>query len=221
MSGINWYTNENVTEAVAHARAARRPLLVDFWDPKCLGCAKLFAATYPDAAVQSLLENSFVCLKYNTKQMNEWFKKLSGSVAHLWTPDVFIVDDGLTQVRRWFGYDQPSQFVAQLQMGLGLWHLRRGRPTEAQSRFDSVARVEEGVMAAEALYWSGVAAYSTGGLGALTVRWELLRKRYPRSEWAGRSNCLNVVIPSGGFRMDDPSSVRIFPGMDMALTSQE
>ena len=220
MSRIKWYTNENVAEALADSKASRRPLLVDFWDPHCLGCAKLFAATYPDASVQALLESSFVCLKYNTKQVNEWFKKLSGSSAHLWTPDVFIVDDGLTQLRRWFGYIQPSPFVAQLQMGLGLWHLRHGRIAEAQARFDSVALAAEGSAAAEALYWGGVAAYSTSGLAGLTAQWELLQKRYPESEWAGRSDCLDVVIPSGGFRMDDSSSVGIRTGADMVLTSQ-
>jgi hypothetical protein len=209
-STVRWYTNETVGDAVAEARATGRPLLVDFWDPKCLGCAKLLAVTYPDPAVEALLARSFVCVKYNEKQVNEWFRKLSGTVAHLWTPDLLVLDDRLTQVRRFSGYAPPGEFAAQLRIGLGLWHLQRRRSPAALDCFAAVAaQLESEAAAAEALYWAGGAAYGVGGLAELRPWWERLQEQHPASDWAQHADCLDVVIPAEGFRSDDPSSVRV------------
>lgn len=210
MTSTVWFTNDTVADAVAEATATSKPLFVDFWYPTCLGCAKLFAITYPDERVDALLANEFVCVKYNVKHLNQWFRKLTGTVAHLWTPDVMVMSERLMQVRRFSGYLPPARFAAELRFGLGLWHLHNRRAADAGKHLTAVAEADDaGVAAPEALYWAGVAAYFAGGLDALVPHWERLGAEYPTSDWVLRADILNVEIPSDGFVPDDPSTVRI------------
>jgi len=150
-------------------------------------------------------------VKYNTKAPNAWFKRLNPSFAHVWHPSIAVLDERLTEARRFIGFLYPTDFVAQLEVGLGLVHLYHGRPQLALEAFERAAggSLDAGV-APEALYWAGVAAYRTGGgLAALTPRWEAIRTRYPGSDWAMRADCLDVEIAPGGFSMADPESVRL------------
>ncbi len=52
----DWFTNLSVTEAISLAERTRRPLLVDFWSPTCLGCAKLAVTTLRDPGVCAVLD---------------------------------------------------------------------------------------------------------------------------------------------------------------------
>ena len=208
MTRGRWFTNASVVDALSTARALGRPLLIDLWSPTCKGCAKLAAVTYRDTGVQRLLDQSFVCIKYNTKEPNESFKRLNGSFGHVWHPDLIVATEHLHEVRRVIGYLPPSDFMAQLLVGLGLGHLHATRYVDALATFDRVVDEHADAGAApEAMYWSGVAAYRAGGgLDALTARWRAIPDRYPTSEWVRRADCLDVVIPDGGFTFDDAAA---------------
>ena len=211
MDTIRWFDNTSVPAAIDFACAEGKPLLVDFWSPTCSGCAKLFAVTYPHESVRRLLADSFVCIKYNTKRPNEWFKRLNGSFGHHWHPNIVVLDARLTEARRFIGYLPPDDFVAQLEVGRALVELYNKRATNAREILDGVIdRYAHTHVAPEALYWAGVAAYRAGGgLPALTEVWERIPERYPDSEWVLRADCLDVRIPPEGFSMAEPSSVEL------------
>ena len=211
MTDIRWFDNASAASAIELAKAESKPLLVDFWSPTCSGCAKLFAVTYRDPRVRKLLADCFVCIKYNTKAPNEWFKRLKGSFGHHWHPNIAVMDDRLTEARRFIGYLPPEDFIAQIEVGRALVALYRQQATNAlQILVDVTQRYPNTHVAAEALYWAGVAAYRTGGgLPALTEYWVQIARRHPTSEWAVRADCLDVRIPSAGFSMSDPSSVEL------------
>ncbi|HVE78610.1 MAG TPA: thioredoxin fold domain-containing protein [Gemmatimonadaceae bacterium] len=211
MDSIRWFTNTSVPQAIELAAAEHKPLLVDFWSPTCRGCAKLFATTYPDPRVRRLLAESFVCIKYDTKAPNEWFRRLNGSFAHLWHPGIVVLDARLSEARRFVGFLPPEEFMAQLQVGAGLVHLYHGRPEQALERFELVTTtLPRTAVVPEAMYWAGVAQYRRGGgLDALRLVWERLAAEHPESDWANRADCLDVVIPPEGFSMADPGSVQL------------
>src|SRR5215208_956898 len=135
---ISWYSNRQVPEAIERAASTRRPLFVDFWDPTCRGCAKLLALTYQDRVVQRFLEESFVCLKYNTKQPDEHFRRLNIAFAHLWHPDLVVFDHHLKETRRMIGYLPPAELMAQLSIGAVLVHLFHRRPEPALALAEAV-----------------------------------------------------------------------------------
>lgn len=212
MSAVQWFDNDSIDEAQALAKRLHRPLLVDFWSPTCMGCAKMVAFTYADPGVQELLVATFVCLKYNTKTPNEGFLRLNGSFAHVWHPDIVVADARLKEARRIIGFLPPVELVAQLRVGLALLHLYHAEFGAALAELSAVTAGAETGVRAEALYWAGVAAYRHGGgLPALRTKWEELVARHPRSDWALRADCLDVEIPPEGFDMKDPASVRLVP----------
>lgn len=213
MVEIKWYANDTVAAALEEAREWQKPILVDLWHPTCTGCEKLFIDTYQDESVRAFLTECFVSIKYNTTMPTVWGKRLMASVAHVWHPDLIVLDYRLTELRRIVGYLPPSDFIAQLQVAAGLMDLFHGLAADAYNSFDRVMRDHpESGAAPEAMYWAGVAAYRVGGgLSALAARWESLRARYPSSEWARRADCLDVTIPPEGLSMADPSAIGACP----------
>ncbi|HJU89485.1 MAG TPA: DUF255 domain-containing protein [Gemmatimonadaceae bacterium] len=211
MSIIPWFTNDTVGDALQEARALARPIFLDLWSRTCKGCAKLFAVGYQANEVRQFLAERFICIKYDTKAPNEWFRKLNGSVGHVWHPDLVVLDDRLTEAKRVIGYLPPRDLIAHLSLGIGLVHLHRTRYDQALETFEEVSdRYGDTTAAAEALYWEGVAALRAGGgLAALSIRWEALRAAHPSSQWALAADCLDVSIPDGGFDSHDLGSVRL------------
>jgi thioredoxin-related protein len=207
---LTWYDNNAVADAIAAARESRKPLLVDFYSPTCSGCAKLFATTYRDARVKQFIREHFVSIKYNTKAPNQWFKRLNGSFAHHWHPDIAILDERLTEAHRFIGYLAPDDFITRLEVGLGLYHLYHTRAGQALDLFRGAAARRHLAAAPEARYWAGVAAYRAGGgLDALAVEWRQLTEDFPRDDWTRRADCLDVAMPPEGFSMSDPDSVSL------------
>ncbi len=209
-----WFTNATVADALQEARALGRPILLDLWSPTCKGCAKLLATTYQSSDVRAWLAERFICIKYDTKKPDEWFRRLNGRFAHLWHPDLVVLDANLTEVRRIIGYFPPRELIAHLSIGYALVELYRNRAAKALEILEGADAGAEGTTAApEILYWAGVAALRAGGgLAALAPRWERLRATHPSSQWAVAADCLDVDIPEGGFDGSDPSSVRVRDG---------
>lgn len=208
---MRWYDNLTAAEAVAESSGSGRPLLVDFWHPTCKGCAKLAAVTYPDPLVREHLPRHFVLLKYDTTRPNEWFRRLNGAYGHFWHPNIVVLDHHLIEARRFIGYLPPEEYLPQVEVGRALVALYHRRAAEALELLDAtVARWPGAHVAAEALYWAGVAAYrAKGGLPVLAGRWVELARRFPGSVWALRADCLDASFGEAGFDPDDPRSVTL------------
>ena len=128
--------------------------------------------TYPDARVQSFLAEHFELTLVNVREPNDDSRELLRTVKPQWAPLFLARDARGTELRRWFGWLAPEEFVAELTLVVGLRELLRQRFDEALARF------REGGTA-EALWWAGAAAYKTGGLDALRGAWDELTRRFP------------------------------------------
>jgi len=209
MSGIEWFTNGTVGEAVALAQETQKPIVVDFWHPTCLGCAKLFLRTYSDAELHRLAPR-FLWIKYNTTTPDFWFKRLNGRFAHFWHPDLLVLDHHLIELRRIIGYLPAAELVPQLELGRALGLIYRRDYQEAVRVLDQIITMHpRAAVAPEALYWRGVAGYRVGGEAELVRTWGRIAQEYPASDWRLRADCLDVVIPEEGFSPTDPSSVAL------------
>jgi Thioredoxin-like len=210
MTNVTWFDNDNVDAAIEAARSSAKPLLIDFWHPTCLGCAKMFATTYRDDAVQAFLRENFVCVKYNTTKPNDWYRRLNGHVAHVWHPHFMVADARLTEGRRIIGYLTPDTFIAQLQLGAGMLHMYHRRFADALAAFESAGGDTLPLNTiAESLYWQAVASYRLHGVDGLAPLWERLVRDFATTDWAQRGDCLDVEFPREGFDPTDTSTVRL------------
>ncbi len=197
MSEPAWY--QDYGAAMASAKSAQKPLLVDFYSETCLGCEKMSAVTYQQAPVVEFVTQHFVPLKLNVKEPKPEFRELLRMAKPLFTPLLLFLDFNGTEVRRFTGYLPPAEFLAELHFVLGWVDLLHTRFADGYARFRGIVeQYPKSHVAPEALYWSGVAAYrwNNRGLDGLIPEWIELRARYPESTWWTRASCIAERMPT-------------------------
>ena len=151
---------------------------------------KMGAVTYPDSDVVDLMNTRFVAYKRSMDESPgpDALPLLRG-VRVLWTPDFLFLDPRGVPIRRRIGYAPPDEFVGELRFVLGLVAMVHREFANAVEEFERAAGPgrERGI-AAEALYWKGVAAYKLGRDRAILRRhWDEIRERFGTTDWWTRA----------------------------------
>ena len=107
-----------------------------------------------------------------------------------WTPTILELDPDGTERYRFEGYLPPSDFLAQLRIGLAHAARTRGDWAEAERRYRELADdPAAGEVAPEALYWAGVSRYKeTGDAAALGETARAFQDRFTDSNWAKKAS---------------------------------
>ena len=132
------------------------------------------------------IRESFVTARAHIKEQPEAFPRFGAQ----WTPTILILDPDGKEQHRLEGFLPVPDFLAQLRLGLAHAGKARGDWSEAERRYRELALdPAAGEVAAEALYWSGVAQYkATGDPSALGATAESFRSRFPDSPWAKKAS---------------------------------
>jgi hypothetical protein len=150
--------------------------------------------TYPDAQVQSFINEHFTAIKVNIREPQTEMRELIRSAKPVWAPMFLFLDPRRIELRKYVGWLAPHDFLAELNFVLGMQDLLRQRNEQAYERFRAAADGEPAAgIAAEALFWAGAAAYKRGGQPALRVVWDELVTRHPDSTWARRADIWDMV----------------------------
>ena len=148
------------------------------------------AVTYPDPDVVAFLNARFACFKLDMGEPPPSDAlPLLRTVRVLWTPDFLFLDPRGVPVRRQIGYAPPDEFLGTLHYVLGLVAMVQREFAKAVEEFESAAGSgRERSIAAEALFWKGVAAYKLGKDRAILRRhWDEILERFPATEWWTRA----------------------------------
>jgi outer membrane protein assembly factor BamD (BamD/ComL family) len=107
-----------------------------------------------------------------------------------WTPTVLVLGPDGTEGRRIEGYLPPNELLGQLELGLGFLAVNRKDWSTAREEFERVvANYPETEAGPEALYWSGVAKYSSShDATELKNLGRQFKERYTDTAWAKRAS---------------------------------
>jgi len=105
-AGIRW--ERKFEDALKKARAARKPVMIDFWAEWCGWCHRLDKTTYVDPAVLKLAED-FVAVKVNTEgEPRDVAVAIRYDVSSL--PTIMVVSPQGRPIARVNGFVGPGQF---------------------------------------------------------------------------------------------------------------
>jgi hypothetical protein len=122
------------------------------------------------------------------QRKDEWHR-LGAKYGVQWTPGILVIDSRGEERHRIEGFLPADDLIAQLTLGLGHSAFERRKFDEAQKRFESLVDHSNPEIAAEALYWAGVARYkATDDAAALKDTAREFDRRYTDTSWAKRAS---------------------------------
>lgn len=182
-AAIEWLHDRG--EAMGHARAERKPVLIDVYQDDCYGCDRLDVETFGDARVIYAVRNRFVPLKLDLHGDREFTREHQV----FWTPTVLFMDRSGKVRYTSPNFLPPDEFLDLLDIAEALVLMRWRGYEEAIALLAALEyRSPNSVLMPEAIYWRGIAAYFRDGRSSTSAKaeWAELLSRFPDTIWAKR-----------------------------------
>ncbi len=182
MSSIEWQTNLGLAED--SAISTRKPILLDFFDPECIGCQQMDAVTYPMKEVVSFVKEYLVPVRIEINN-----KALYDRYNAIWTPTLLVLDYQGHEVQKTIGFLEPNKFMALMHLGMAKVHFTTGEFDAASVHFKRLMdRFPDSSAVPEAIFFSGVNLYKQkNDPTQLKKAYEQLLSDYPDNSWTKRA----------------------------------
>jgi hypothetical protein len=140
--------------------------------------------TYPDAQVSAYIVDNFVPARVQLNKREDW--PLFRQYHFIWTPSFGFLDRNGSMHHAAAGFLPPREFLSLLRIGKARCLMAWTRSREAAAHLEAAAQAGD-TMAAEALWWLGVARFlERRDTPGMWEAWNRLTEQYPDSPWALR-----------------------------------
>lgn len=141
--------------------------------------------TYPDERVALAVVERFVPLRLDLLRDS---RDVLRPLNVIWTPTILFADRRGTVHYQGINFLPPHLFLTLLDIGEANVDIRWSRTEHAIELLrGAYERDPDGALAAEALYWQGIAVYlKTHSNDEMYQVWDTLRERFPDSVWTAR-----------------------------------
>jgi len=182
MSALEWQTNLGYAED--SALSARKPILLDVYDPSCIGCQQMDAVTYAAKDVVQFIKDHLIPLRKNVSEKSFYEK-----YPIIWTPTTIILDYDGNEQQRNVGFFAPDEFIPMLFLGMAKVRFGNGEFDGAQFYLNSLLNhYPESEAAPEAMYFKGVNHFKQkNNPQELKTTYEELLAKHPGSAWTKRA----------------------------------
>ena len=145
---------------------------------------------YADPRVAGFVSDNFLPVRVHVKDQADDFKRLGERFNAQWTPTVLLVDSNGEERHRIEGFLPVDDFLPQLEAGAAHAAFARRDFADAERRFRAIVDGHaQSDVAAEALYWAGVARYKAhGDPSALKDTARAFSENYSQSTWAKKAS---------------------------------
>lgn len=142
------------------------------------------AVTYPDARVQTIINQEFIPVKQGPDA-----EPISSDFWVRWTPALFVCDPYGNPHQRVVGFLPPEQLIPYLLLGKGKTYFDHRRFNDALAAFERlISDWPQSFAAPQAIYHRAVSRYRTSeDPHHLKIGHQILKAEYPDSEWAVRT----------------------------------
>jgi thioredoxin-related protein len=148
------------------------------------------AVTYSDENVIDFVQNNLIPLRiaFDTQPLASEFNLK-------WTPTIIILDSQGKEHQRTVGFLPPEEFIPSLLLGIAKSYFEQEKFPEALSTLDKIiSEHSQSDYVPEAIYFRGVCGYkNTHNPMLLKEAFELLRTKYPKSEWTKRATPYSLL----------------------------
>jgi hypothetical protein len=180
--GVGW--EHDLETALGRSREERRPVVMEFFNPACIGCKQMDELTFSDMAVVAFMEQRTVALRAAHND-----KPLTDKYGIKWTPTILMLDGEGGEHHRIVGFLPPDEFIASLLLGSAKTSFDLGDYKGASLIADEILEKHPSSPSApEAVFLRGVSHYKmTRKPAFLKEAYERLNSSYPTSEWTKRA----------------------------------
>ncbi len=171
-------------EAVDQASRENKMVLLDFFNPQCIGCQQMDAVTFSDEKVIDFINNNFIPLRIASSE-----EQYAVEFMVKWTPRLFVMDSVGLVHHSTLGFFIPEQFIPSLELGLAKADFDMDHLNQCKKHLDRILEeYPQSSSAPEAVYLHGVTGYKLFGNGELLKdAYMKLKDRYAESEWVQRA----------------------------------
>lgn len=188
MSAIEWQSNLGYAED--SARSERKPIMLDLFTPRSIGCQQMDAVTYPAEEVAQFVREYLVPLRiveHDTTFYEDYHV--------IWTPTVLILDYDGNEIQRSVGFLAPDEMVPMLLLGMAKVRFSTKDFDGAQVSLDRLLEHYPGSdTVPEAIYFRGANLYRmTNNPAELKKAYDKLVADHPGSSWAKRAAPFRLI----------------------------
>jgi len=185
---IAWETD--MERALERANSEGRHVLVDFFNPGCIGCKQMDAVTYPDKAVVEFIMDSLIPLRLPYESV-----PYAADFSVKWTPTLIILDASGKEQHRLVGFIGPKELIPSLYLGVA-------KSWFNSERYDYVSEALERLLkrhpkshsAPEAIFLMAAATFkSTYDPKPLREAYDKLAAEFPGHEWTERAYAYRLI----------------------------
>ena len=185
---IAW--ESDMGKALASGKAEQKSVLLEFFNPECIGCKQMDAVTFSDPEVANFIAARVIALRAPVGT-----KTLAADFRVVWTPTMVLLDYYGKEHQRTVGFIPPDEMVASLLLGIGKVAFDNDQFNEAGIQFNTLLKAfPQSASAPEAVYLRGAARYKSSHAAAtLKETYQQLLTEYPASKWTRRAEPYNLL----------------------------
>lgn len=170
--------------ALTRALFENKPVLIEFFNPECIGCQQLDAVTFPNKDVINFINENLIPLRvgYDTQP-------LAADFNIKWTPTILILDADGNEHQRIIGFLPPEQFIPTLLLGIDKMYFDNDQYDSAVVNLNKLLeKYPKSDPVPEAIYLRGVSLFKkTQDSKQLKETYEKLAAAFPGNEWTKRA----------------------------------